>query len=129
MFGSIAGLIDRWKRRFASRSFEVLADRDGVRVVLADGTVSSRFCWADVTEIRTFKLDLGTWDDIRLAFQVDDLWYEYSEEIKGFGQLSDTMREVFPDVPQDWFWVVMKPAFATNERVLYRRGENKNLAG
>ncbi len=33
------------------------------------------FRWTDVDEIETFKLDLLTTDDIRLAFRVSDIWW------------------------------------------------------
>lgn len=121
MFASFSRLLDRFRRRSTSRSVEVLANDDGVKLVLGDGTSLPQFLWVDVTEIRTFKLDLLIYDDIRLAFQAGDLWYEYSEEIEGFIPLTEKMTQVFPTIPEDWHTVVMHPAFATNERVLYQR--------
>jgi hypothetical protein len=121
MFAFLTGLIDRCKHRPNSRSEEVRADRDGVIVVRGDETVLLRFFWADVTEIRTFKRDMGTVDDIRLALQAGESWYELSEDLRGFSRLSDTMMEVFSTIPRDWYMEVMQPPFATNERVLFRR--------
>jgi hypothetical protein len=123
MFTSIARLLDRAKLRHSPREVEVIADDDGVRVVLDDRTISPKFHWSDVTEIRTFKVGLITVDDIRLAFQADGTWHEFSEDWKGFGQLSAKMRENFPGVPADWFAEVMHPPFATNEEILFRRIE------
>jgi hypothetical protein len=125
MFAPIARLIDRWKRRHGPQSVQVLADRHGVNLVLDGGTVSHQFPWAEVAQIRTFKRDLGTVDDIRLVFQVGDSWYEYSEDLPGFGQLSDVMKEIFPTIPCDWYMEVMRPPFATNERVLFRRADRE----
>lgn len=102
---------------------EVVPDGDGVQYLRADGTVSPAFRWDHVDEIRTFKRDLGTYDDIRLAFAAGGSWYEIGEDVKGFGRLSDAMREHFPSIPAGWYGDVMLPAFATNERVLYRRVE------
>jgi hypothetical protein len=123
MFASITSLIDRWKRLHGPRLVRVLAGRAGVSVVLDDGTVSPEFPWADVVEIRTFKRDLGVVDDIRLAIQAGDFWYDFSEDLPGFRQLSDEMRAAFPEIPRDWYMDVMQPPFATNERVLFRRAE------
>jgi hypothetical protein len=125
MFTSIARLIDRWKRRHGPRLVRILADRHGVSVVLDDGTVVPKFQWADVAEIRTFKRDLGIVDDIRLAFQAGEFWYEYGEDLPGFRQLSDEMEAVFLDIPRDWYVEVTQPPFATNERVLFRRAERE----
>jgi hypothetical protein len=103
------------------------ADDVGVRLVLDGGTVSRAFDWGDVTEIWVFKRDLGVIDDVRLAFQVRGGWYEFSEEQKGFVQLGEKMREVFPDVPVDWFAGVVQPPFATDERLLLRRPAPQRL--
>jgi hypothetical protein len=77
--------------------------------------------WDDIREIVTFKLDYGTYDDIRLAFRVDDLWVEVSEDAQGWSILSSAMARRFPTIPTDWYWTVMLPPFATCDRVLYER--------
>ena len=121
----IARLIDRWNHRQRSRSVKVVVDDEGVSVVDGNGTILQQFRWADVIEIRTFKLDLGTVDDIRLSFETADLCNDFSEDIEGFRQLSDRMLAVFPTIPRDWYGAVMQPPFATNDRVLFRRSETR----
>ncbi len=126
MFAAVARLIGRWERRRRPQAVEVLVDDDGVGVVLHDGSALPRFRWAEVAEIRTFKLDLGTVDDIRLQFRTADSWEEFSEDLRGFGCLSDKMMEQFPEIPRDWYMAVMQPPFATNERVLFRCHEARD---
>jgi hypothetical protein len=121
MFNAINRIIDRLRRRRASRWVEVMANAAGVVVVLDDRAVSPLFRWIDVTEVRTFKRDLGTIDGIRLAFEAGGLWHEFGEDLEGFGRLSDAMSEHIPSIPAGWCADVMHPAFATNERFLCRR--------
>lgn len=109
-------------RRGDARGVEVVADDEGVRVVVGGGLGRLRFRWRDVAEIRTFKVDLGTTDDVRLAFRARGVWHEFSEDWEGFMQLTQKMAEVFPTVAEDWYAVVMFPPFAANETVLYLRG-------
>jgi len=77
--------------------------------------------WDDIQEIVTFKLDLLTYDDIRLAFRVDDLWVELSEDAEGWSTLSSALARRFPTIPTDWYKTVIFPPFATCYRVLYER--------
>jgi hypothetical protein len=97
-------------------------DDERVTIQRSDREEPLSFCWRDVEEIRTFKLDLLTTDDVRLAFRVSDGWYELSEEHTGFMELSEAMRAKFPSIPEDWYQEVMQPAFATNQRTLWKRG-------
>ena len=116
----IAWLFGRWTRRFAGPPAELVADGEGVSL-LRDGLPALRFHWAEVAEIRTYKADLGVVDDIRLAFLAGGSWHEFGEDTPGFRRLTEAMAEAFPTIPADWLRDVMFPAFATNERTLYRR--------
>jgi hypothetical protein len=44
---------------------------------------------------------------------------QVSEEWRGFADLFEPLRVAFPSIPEDWYVVVMKPAFERNQRVLY----------
>jgi hypothetical protein len=89
-------------------------------VTLFDGDQpSSEFAWNDVSEVVTFKRDLGTYDDICLGFRIDERWIEISEDIEGWGALTSALRARFPTIPADWYGAVMLPPFATCYRVLY----------
>jgi hypothetical protein len=104
----------------STERIEIVADDAGVGLIVDSTLRSTAFSWNEVTEIRAFKRDLSIVDDIRLAFQVRGGWYEFSEDQPGFDALDRTIREVFPEVPTDWFWDVAQPPFATNETILLR---------
>jgi hypothetical protein len=75
--------------------------------------------WADVTEIRAYKIDLLTFDEIRLVFESGaENWVEISEEQPGFSEVASAMVIRFPST-YDWRSRIAQPAFATNETVLY----------
>ena len=78
--------------------------------------------WSSVQAIATFKRDRLTFDDICLAFQIGpDLWVEVSQDDAGFAHLAAEVERRYP-VPRDWLGAVMRPAFATNYRILWRVG-------
>lgn len=77
--------------------------------------------WCEVQEVVAFKRDLGTYDDIRLAFRVDGGWVEVSEDAEGWSALSAAIGRQFPTAPPDWHEAVMLPPFETCYRVLYKR--------
>jgi hypothetical protein len=119
MFRKLFELLGRFCGGREARSIEVFADDEGVGIVRARQATEQLFRWSDVTEIKTFKLDLITFDDIRLAFKVDGGWYEIGEDTPGFTQLTEKMMAIFPAVPADWYADVMLPPFAANERILF----------
>jgi hypothetical protein len=55
----------------------------------------------EVQEVVTFKVDCGTYDDIRLAFRVSDHWIEVSEDAEGWSDLSSALGRYFPTIPPD----------------------------
>jgi hypothetical protein len=79
-----------------------------------------QFRWAEVLEIATFKRDFFTYDDIRLAFRFADGWLEISEESEGWCEVAVAMAKYFPEIPPEWYFEVMRPAFETNYRVLFK---------
>jgi hypothetical protein len=81
----------------------------------------TRFAWGEVREVATFKRDLGIYDDICLAFRIDDDWIVISEDSEGWPALSAALERHFPTVPPEWYWLVMSPPFETCYRVLYER--------
>lgn len=82
---------------------------------------ATSLAWDQIEEIAAFKRDLGTIDDIRLGFLVSGVWHEVSESDDGFLMLSKAMQERFSDIPEDWYSVVMLPAFETNWTTLWKR--------
>jgi hypothetical protein len=99
----------------------VRVSEEDVTLLEGDRT-RERFAWGEVREVVTFKRDCGIYDDIRLAFRIDDDdWIEVSEEAEGWSDLTAAVERHFPSVPTDWYWTVMLPPFETRYRVLYER--------
>jgi hypothetical protein len=80
---------------------------------------------AEVTEVRTYKLDVFSYDVICLLFASQNgTNVEITEGMRGFEAIFNWIERIFSSVPDDWYNTVMIPTFATNERVLYRRGDD-----
>ena len=74
----------------------------------------------DVIEIRAFKIDLFTVDEVRFAVSLrDGTDFELSEEHPAFGAFVDALKVRFPAI-EGWENRVIQPAFATNMTVLFR---------
>jgi hypothetical protein len=95
------------------------ADEVGVSIASSDSPVVVR--WDAIDEIHTFKLDLGTFDEIRLALHDSRGWHELSEEDGGFMDIAAELQRRFPSIPEAWYLEVMFPAFETNHRVLWKK--------
>jgi hypothetical protein len=98
------------------------ADENGILIANSSFTGPFVIPWGEIDEILTFKIDLGTIDDIRLAIHYSAGWYELSEEDEGFKEVCEQIERRFPSIPETWFLDVMLPAFAPNHRVLWKRG-------
>lgn len=73
--------------------------------------------------VRAFNRDQFSVDCICLAFETVDGWTEVNEDMKGFGGCLDAVEAALPGFPakKDWWWEVMLPPFAPNERDLWKR--------
>lgn len=78
--------------------------------------------WEDVVEIFAFKLDLLTYDTIRLGFRVDESgdFYEVDEDWEKYSELVSDVESRFT-VVEDWWSTVAYPAFETNQTTLRQR--------
>jgi hypothetical protein len=75
--------------------------------------------WSEVSEIRGYKLDLVTVDEIRLVLTTksgDSI--EVSEDQAGFEVFAEAMVLAFPSTG-DWHARLSIPAFAADDQVLY----------
>ena len=82
--------------------------------------------WTSVTSVAAYKYDLFSVDEIVLAFETDDrpdVVIEVSEECPGFADLFDALERALGVSPA-WYQDVMRPAFATNDRVIYERHDH-----
>ena len=100
----------------AKKPLEIATTPDGFSV----GGVS--VSWSSIVSIKAFKLDLLTYDMICFAIEVDgfDRYIQLSEEWPGFKAVSDELESRFA-FPLDWWDSVAKPAFKTNETMLFKR--------
>jgi hypothetical protein len=91
--------------------------------LLTDGKETWRLGWSQLTKIVTYKQDLFAVDRICLDFFVESLQLPYrtNEEMQGFQDLMERMRQVFPSIDENWHRQVTFPAFAQNLKVLYER--------
>ena len=121
-------------RRDRFLQFVLVQRRTGFRVALGDDGFevfegskkqpSGRVVWTEVREIRTYKRDLWSYDQICLAFRVgEEEWVEIGEGDAHFLATCERIRQVFPDIPEHWYNDVMLPAFAPNDTLLYRRAD------
>jgi hypothetical protein len=102
----------------------VTLSADEIGISVANSSLPAPFVipWTEIDEIHTFKLDLGTIDDVHLAIHYSAGWYELSEQDEGFMDIAAELQQRFASIPEMWFLEVMHPVFATNHRVLWRRG-------
>ena len=75
--------------------------------------------WSSVIAIAAYKWDLFAYDEICLAFRLnDDTCIEVPENQPDFRDLVEAVQQRFPTVPEEWYREIMLPAFATNYRLL-----------
>ena len=110
------GILGRLKDAMKARRQDepaILVQSDGFSIG------DQRINWSDVNQIRAFKLDLVTTDEIRIVFGLrSGSLVGVSEEQLGFDVLDAAMQTRFPST-RGWFAQVSQPAFARNETVLY----------
>lgn len=92
----------------------------GFLVGVPNGT-TTEILWSDIEQVRAFKLDLFTWDEVRFVFLMSSgVALEVSEEQPGFAGMLAAAQVHFPSLV-GWQTQVIKPAFARNETTLYQR--------
>lgn len=81
----------------------------------------TRVSWEQIVRIEAYKLDLLTWDEVRMRFTLaDGSLVEVSEEQPGFPEFEHVLAAQFPTT-SNWRDYVIQPAFARNETVLFVR--------
>jgi hypothetical protein len=117
------GLMRKWLNSFKPpiAISRYLVVEFGVAVERTDQTKTVLFNWDDVHEIQTCKVDLFTYDDVRLMFRTSNSWCVLSEEVAGFVDVMSTMQNRFPAIPQDWYRTVREGASKENRRELWPR--------
>lgn len=104
------------------------ASEDGLFLYRGEGDIFE-LRWDDIEEIETFKVDLYIHDEILVGFVArGGAYFQVSEEDSGFAEAMEQMRIAFPSIPENWFDTVMRPAFATNHCVLWKRHAHDPIA-
>ena len=88
-------------------------------------STEKRIRWQEIDRIVTYKVDLLTWDEIRVQFESSTgSAIVVTEESPGF---SDFMHEVARRYPsaQDWHAKVSQPPFAESWTVLFDSNEQR----
>jgi hypothetical protein len=98
----------------------ITVDDEGFIAIPADGK-RNRVRWADIEEIRAFRIRLSSEDEIRIAVGVEpDYWTELSNKQTGFGKFVHQLQLRFPTVA-GWQAAVQCPDMFRSGIVLYRR--------
>jgi hypothetical protein len=124
--------LGRFRQREAPQKWESAAiehDTIGLRVSWSrpDGQSGThQHTWHQVTRVLAFKRDLYTYDLLCLAFQSSTSAFEVNEEMEGWNSLLADLPNHLPGaMNSDAIWAaVVKPAFATNETVVYERASS-----
>jgi hypothetical protein len=79
--------------------------------------------WREVDTITVFKEDLLTEDLVCMEFIIGarNEVFEVNEEVAGFWEMVERIKEILPTSRQDWELSVVKPAFTRNATVIYRQ--------
>lgn len=85
-----------------------------------------RVNWGEVCEVRAFKMDLISRDLVCLSVIAGPdgrptRSIQLHEDMPGWYTLLEELQVNLPGCRQDWWAEVAFPAFATNERVIFKR--------
>ena len=88
-----------------------------------DDAKEVRIEWPAIGKIVAFKEDLLTFDLVCLEFHLvaGDKIVELNEDTKGFWELVEKLKAVFPDSDQAWESKVLKPAYSRNPFTIYEK--------
>ena len=116
-------LASRLRRRSTGEpDTRIDVDADGFAVVALAGSCD-RIRWRDVVRVAAYKRDLITTDELILSFEIVDdpgMVHEVSEEWTGFEELRAALEKAL-GIGSGWYQDVIRPAFATNHRIIFER--------
>jgi hypothetical protein len=83
------------------------------------GKYAFQASWSDIRRIIGYKIDMFSWDEIRMDFElVGGTVVVVTEESAGFGDLMKEVERRFPSVV-GWYAKVSQPPFAECRTVLH----------
>jgi hypothetical protein len=109
----------------SGKSFEELQADLGAFKYSDDGFIFERgdfrqeIKWSEITKLNVYKVDLMTFDEVRMEIVSGDSYFEISEEIPGWYQFVKRTKSIFPSISQNWDAEIIHPAFATNYKTIY----------
>ncbi len=100
-------------------------EKGGFGMHMRDGIIV-RVTWAEILEVRAYKMDLIKRDLVCLSILtgedgVASRSVQLHEDMPGWYTLLEELQVNLPNCRQDWWAEVAFPAFATNERVIFKR--------
>ena len=106
----------------------VAGDVDGLKIRGVKGA-ASELRWSEVEEVHAYKRDLLTTDLICLAFKKSgsEEYYEIHEEMAGYHDLLEVLRNRLPKFTLEWMFDVAVPAFETKHQIIWKRSPNQTV--
>jgi hypothetical protein len=92
---------------------------DGFIIQLAQG--AKKYFYGGIEAIIAYKVDRVLYDEIRLEVVFAEFALRISEEIPGWYQFVQKIKEIFPSISRTWDLEMPFPSFAMNLTVLYQR--------
>ena len=96
--------------KFSDEGFWIKLNSDSIKVN-----------WADVLEITAYKVDLLTVDEVRVDIITNAVTVTITEETLGYDVFKEKLKAIFPESDMQWEEKVVKPAFAENLTVIYKK--------
>ena len=75
-------------------------EEDGFVVQLLQG--AKKYLYSRIEAIVAYKIDMVSYDEMRLELVFDECVLRISEDAPGWYQFVRKMKEVFPSIPKDW---------------------------
>ena len=94
-------------------------EEDGFSIQLAAG--AKKYFYSQIEAIIAYKVDRGSYDEMRLEVIFDDCALRISEEAPGWHQFVIKTKEIFSSIPANWDLELPFPSFDMNLTVLYKR--------
>ena len=112
----------------SGKPFDEMYDDTGVfqytvdGFVITHGNLTLSVNWEDIQQILVYKIDRLTIDEIAMDIVLKETNFTITEELPGWYQFVLKTKEVFPSIPKEWDIEIIWPAFATNLKVIYKKG-------
>ena len=104
----------------------ILSDDFGLTVTFVNRlgvTESAGMRWNEIDRIVAYKRDIIMYDLICIAIADKNSSFELTEDMEGWDEVLRALSACLPGMPEysAWWETVAKPAFATNQLVLFAR--------